>query len=66
MTRTTNSPVVVFDVNETLLDITHLEPFFVRVFGARPAKRCRLAVVLLSSARITPFCRPLACLNRTL
>ncbi len=31
--------VLVFDVNETLIDITSLEPFFTRTFGDRGVLR---------------------------
>ena len=33
MSSDTSTPTIVFDVNETLLDITTLEPLFERVFG---------------------------------
>ena len=33
MTPTTPPSILVFDVNETLLDLTTLEPLFERVFG---------------------------------
>jgi len=31
--------VILFDVNETLLDLAALDPYFVRVFGAVVARR---------------------------
>ena len=31
--QTTDRPTLVFDVNETLLDLTTLEPVFARAFG---------------------------------
>lgn len=34
-----NRPIIVFDVNETLLDITYLEPLFIRIFGDKFALR---------------------------
>lgn len=53
MTRTTASPVLVFDVNETLLDITHLEPFFERIFGDRAVLREWFAQLVLYSQTMT-------------
>lgn len=53
MTRTTNTPVLVFDVNETLLDITHLEPFFARAFGDRAVLREWFAQLVLYSQTLT-------------
>lgn len=53
MTRTTNTPVVVFDVNETLLDIAHLELFFERVFGDRAVLREWFAQLVLYSQTMT-------------
>ncbi len=53
MTQTTDSTVLVFDVNETLLDITHLEPFFARVFGDRAVLREWFAQLVLYSQTMT-------------
>lgn len=53
MTQTTISPVLVFDVNETLLDITHLEPFFERVFGDRAVLREWFSQLVLYSQTLT-------------
>ena len=33
MTLLKTPTILIFDVNETLLDLTSLEPFFARVFG---------------------------------
>lgn len=46
-------PVVVFDVNETLLDITTLEPLFARLFGDRSVLREWFAQVILYSQTMT-------------
>jgi 2-haloacid dehalogenase len=32
-------PLIVFDVNETLLDLQTMEPIFERIFGERQAMR---------------------------
>lgn len=53
MTHTTASSVIVFDVNETLLDITHLEPLFERVFGDRAVLREWFAQLVLYSQTMT-------------
>jgi len=56
-----SAPVLVFDVNETLLDITILEPLFERVFGDRAILREWFANLILYSqtmtlcGRYTPF-----------
>ena len=39
--------VIVFDVNETLLNIRHLEPVFQRAFGDRAAMKEWFSVLLL-------------------
>lgn len=55
------TPIIVFDVNETLLDITTLEPLFERVFGDRALLREWFANLILYSqtmnlcGRYTPF-----------
>ena len=46
-------PVVVFDVNETLLDITTIEPLFARVFGDRSVLREWFAQLILYSQTMT-------------
>ncbi len=45
--------VIVFDVNETLLDITTLEPLFERVFGGASFMREWFAELILYSQTIT-------------
>lgn len=46
-------PIIVFDVNETLLDITSLEPLFERVFGQASVLREWFAQLILYSQTIT-------------
>ena len=46
-------PVLVFDVNETLLDLDHLTPLFARIFGDGGAMREWFAQVVLYSQAIT-------------
>ena len=46
-------PIIVFDVNETLLDITTLEPLFERVFGDRAVLRTWFAELILYSQTMT-------------
>ena len=41
--------VIVFDVNETLLNVRHLEPIFQRVFGDRSALKEWFSMLLLHS-----------------
>ena len=48
-----NIDVIVFDVNETLLDITTLEPFFLRLFNNPLAMRNWFAELVLYSQAIT-------------
>ncbi|WP_246716231.1 haloacid dehalogenase type II [Aurantimonas sp. DM33-3] len=54
-------PIIVFDVNETLLDITTLEPLFERIFGDAAVMREWFAQLVLYSqtltlsGRYTPF-----------
>ncbi|HDZ37514.1 MAG TPA: haloacid dehalogenase type II [Marinobacter sp.] len=45
--------IIVFDVNETLLDITHLEPLFNRVFGDKQVLREWFAQLILYSQTLT-------------
>lgn len=46
-------PCVVFDVNETLLDLTTLEPTFERIFREKGAMRLWFANLILYSAALT-------------
>lgn len=49
----TNRPIIVFDINETLLDITHLEPLFVRIFGNKCALREWFSHLVIYSQTMT-------------
>jgi 2-haloacid dehalogenase len=46
-------PLIVFDVNETLLDLQTMEPTFERVFGEKGAMRLWFADLILYSAALT-------------
>src|SRR5262252_1920775 len=46
-------PLIVFDVNETLLDLQTMEPTFERIFGDRGAMRLWFANFILYSAALT-------------
>ena len=46
-------PFVVFDVNETLLDLESLAPTFERIFGERSALRSWFAELILYSEALT-------------
>ena len=46
-------PLIVFDVNETLLDLGTLEPTFERIFGDKDAMRLWFANLILYSAALT-------------
>src|SRR6202034_3447669 len=46
-------PLIVFDVNETLLDLETMEPTFQRIFGDKGAMRLWFAVLILYSAALT-------------
>src|SRR5580658_8641169 len=46
-------PLVVFDVNETLLDLETMEPTFQRIFGDKGAMRLWFADLILYSAALT-------------
>ena len=46
-------PLVVFDVNETLLDLRTMEPTFERIFGDRSAMRLWFDDLILYSAALT-------------
>jgi 2-haloacid dehalogenase len=46
-------PLIVFDVNETLLDLRTMEPTFQRIFGEKDAMRLWFADLILYSAALT-------------
>ena len=46
-------PLVVFDVNETLLDLQTMQPTFERIFGEKSAMRLWFANLILYSAALT-------------
>lgn len=46
-------PLIVFDVNETLLDLTTMEPTFERIFADKGAMRLWFANLILYSASLT-------------
>ena len=46
-------PLIVFDVNETLLDLKTMEPVFERIFGEKRAMRLWFANLILYSAALT-------------
>jgi 2-haloacid dehalogenase len=46
-------PLIVFDVNETLLDLETMEPTFQRIFGDNSAMRLWFANLILYSAALT-------------
>src|SRR5260370_40657503 len=46
-------PLIVFDVNETLLDIETMEPTFERIFDDKSAMRLWFANLILYSAAMT-------------
>jgi hypothetical protein len=43
-------PLIVFDVNETLLDLETMEPTFQRIFGEKSAMRLWFANFIMYSA----------------
>lgn len=53
MTEQTSAPIIVFDVNETLLDITTIEPLFERMFGDPLVLREWFAQLILYSQTMT-------------
>jgi len=53
MSRTAAPNVLVFDVNETLLDIDSLEPLFIRLFGNKHVLREWFAQLVLYSQALT-------------
>jgi hypothetical protein len=46
-------PLIVFDVNETLLDLGTIEPTFERIFGDKNAMRLWFASLILYSVALT-------------
>jgi 2-haloacid dehalogenase len=46
-------PLIVFDVNETLLDLGAMEPIFQRIFGEKNAMRLWFANFIMYSAALT-------------
>ena len=46
-------PLIVFDVNETLLDLETMDPIFARIFGDRSAMRLWFANLIMYSAALT-------------
>jgi len=46
-------PLIVFDVNETLLDLATMEPTFERIFGEKNVMRLWFANLILYSAALT-------------
>jgi 2-haloacid dehalogenase len=46
-------PLIVFDVNETLLDLQTMEPIFERIFGSKEAMRLWFANLIMYSAALT-------------
>ena len=46
-------PLIVFDVNETLLDLETMEPTFARIFNDKSAMRLWFANLILYSAALT-------------
>jgi len=49
----TDLPLIVFDVNETLLDLQTMEPTFERIFGEKRAMRLWFANFIMYSAALT-------------
>jgi hypothetical protein len=46
-------PLIVFDVNETLLDLHTMEPTFERIFGEKSAMRLWFANLIMYSGALT-------------
>jgi 2-haloacid dehalogenase len=46
-------PLIVFDVNETLLDLKTMEPTFQRIFAEKSAMRLWFANFIMYSAALT-------------
>jgi hypothetical protein len=59
----TGLPYIVFDVNETLLDLETMSPTFERIFGDKRAMRLWFANLILYSAALTV--PTLTCLSPT-
>ena len=53
MNASLKAPVIVFDVNETLLDLAHLEPLFTRLFSDPSALRAWFDQLILQSQAIS-------------
>ncbi|MEH6660373.1 MAG: haloacid dehalogenase type II [Parasphingorhabdus sp.] len=53
MKKSEAAPIIVFDVNETLLDITTIEPLFDRLFGDAAMLRAWFAELILYSQTMT-------------
>src|SRR5215469_10721071 len=49
----TERPLIVFDINETLLDLQTMEPTFERIFNDRKAMRLWFANLIMYSAALT-------------
>jgi 2-haloacid dehalogenase len=49
-------PLIVFDVNETLLDLRTMEPTFERIFGEKRDMRLWFANFIMYSAALTVAC----------
>src|SRR6201991_4582374 len=49
----TKRPLIVFDVNETLLDLETMEPIFARIFDDKSAMRLWFANLIMYSAALT-------------
>src|SRR6202000_825196 len=49
----TKLPLIVFDVNETLLDLETMEPIFARIFDDKSAMRLWFANLIMYSAALT-------------
>ena len=54
--KVTSLPLVVFDVNETLLDLRTMEPTFERVFGEKDAMLLWFANLIMYYAALTVAC----------
>ena len=46
-------PLIVFDVNETLLDLETMDPIFARIFADKSAMRLWFANLIMYSAALT-------------
>ncbi len=61
MALTDAAPILVFDVNETRLDIATLEPLFQRLFGSGAVMREWFAQLVLYSQTMTLASAPAVC-----